>query len=97
MNSSHSLYSLLQRYFPTANASSKTVRAWSIVFAVAWLLGNAQQGAQAQVNVLTYHNDNARTGQNLSESTLTLANVNPTQFGKLFSYPVDGYAYAQPL
>ncbi len=54
-------------------------------------------GAAAQVNVLTYHNDIARTGQNLSETILTPSNVNPTQFGKLFSQSVSGAIDAQPL
>ena len=51
----------------------------------------------AQVNVLTYQYDNTRAGRNLNEVLLTKSNVNQNQFGKLFSYPVDGQIYGQPL
>jgi uncharacterized protein (TIGR03437 family) len=51
----------------------------------------------AQVNVLTYQYDNSRAGANLNETVFTTANVNQSQFGKLFSFAVDGYVYGQPL
>jgi len=53
--------------------------------------------AAAQTSVVTYHNDNARTGQYLSEILLAPANVKPGLFGKRFSLLVDGGVYAQPL
>jgi hypothetical protein len=55
------------------------------------------QLSSSSADVLTYHNDNARTGQDLSESILTPSNVNPSSFGKLFTDAVDGYVYTQPL
>ncbi len=51
----------------------------------------------ASVEVITYHYDNARSGQNLNETVLTPANVNSTTFGKKGEFAVDGKADAQPL
>ena len=54
-------------------------------------------GGHAQVSVTTYRNDSFRTGLNPLETILTPANVRPAEFGTLFSRPVDGQVYAQPL
>jgi PQQ-like domain len=48
-------------------------------------------------DVLTYHNDNARTGWNPNEFTLTPSNVNASSFGLKFNLRVDGKVDAQPL
>ena len=57
----------------------------------------ASAGSASAAQVLASRNDDARTGANLSEVQLTVANVNAKQFGRLFSYSVEGNIYAQPL
>jgi len=53
--------------------------------------------AVSTIDVVTYHYDNLRTGQNLNETILTPANVNSTKFGLLGAFTVDGLVDAQPL
>jgi uncharacterized protein YjdB len=53
--------------------------------------------AATGVNIPTWHVDNNRSGLNAHETSLTPTNVGPSTFGKLFSLPIDGYAYAEPL
>ena len=66
------------------------------IFVLITLIG-ATKFTQAQVSVLTQKYNNARTGANLSETVLNTSNVNINNFGMLFSRPVDGQIYAQPL
>ncbi|HUJ96006.1 MAG TPA: immunoglobulin domain-containing protein [Terriglobales bacterium] len=51
----------------------------------------------SSVDVITYHNDVGRTGQNTSETVLTTTNVNEATFGKLNFLSMDGLVDAQPL
>lgn len=53
--------------------------------------------AASPTDVLTYHNDNSRSGQNLTESVLTPSTVNSTRFGLLRVLPADGRVDGQPL
>ncbi len=50
-----------------------------------------------RTDVVTYKDDAARTGQNLTESVLSLTNVNSTRFGQLRFLAADGKVDAEPL
>src|SRR5579863_8311470 len=67
------------------------------VFLVVFLAGLLPGLTWAQADVVTQHYDASRTGLNPNEVILTHANVNSKQFGKLFSQPVNGKIFAQPL
>jgi hypothetical protein len=77
-----------------AEGASLAVTALCVVISVAF--------ASAQVSVTTWHNDNWRTGQNTSETTLTTG-ISDLNFGKLCTITLNlaqyGYeqVYAQPL
>jgi hypothetical protein len=73
------------------------MRVAALALTLGCFLGLALPAANAQVSVWTYHNDLSRDGENTNEVILNLTNVNSTTFGKLFSYPVDGCVYAEPL
>jgi hypothetical protein len=58
---------------------------------------NPPPSTTATGDVTTFKNDTARTGQFLTETTLTPANVSSTSFGLLHNTQVDGKVDAQPL
>ena len=82
-------------YAPPASAGTHSIRAASTV--------DTTKSASATIavtdlsGVATYHNNLARDGTNPQEYALTTSSVNTATFGKLFSCPVDGAAYTQPL
>ncbi len=82
-------------YAPPATAGTHTIIATSVA--------DNSKSASASVavtdlaGVFTYHNTLSRDGANTQEYALTTATVNQATFGKLFSCPVDGVTYTQPL
>jgi hypothetical protein len=58
---------------------------------------SSTSGGAATTDVLTYHNDTMRTGQYLTETVLTPANVTSASFGLLRILAADGLVDAAPL
>jgi hypothetical protein len=81
--------------FSSATAGSFTITATSV--ADSSKSASATIGVTNLASVSTYHNNLSRDGTNTREFALTTSSVTPTTFGKLFSCPVDGAVYAQPL
>jgi outer membrane protein assembly factor BamB len=70
----------------------------SLVSSALFMLSASSGAAPAgPVGIYTYHGDNMRTGWNSHETLLTPPLVASGGFGKLWSHPVDGQVYAQPL
>jgi hypothetical protein len=80
-------------YTPPGTAGTHTVT----------VVSPSQSSADATVYVVNYPGtftrdvDNIRTGLNPNETVLTPAMVNAANFGKLFSYSIDGVSDASPL
>src|SRR5664280_1712926 len=77
---------------------NRTAAAWGVFMSLCVLVSLVTPPAPAKAaDVLTYHNDNGRTGQNLNEEILSPVNVNTNHFGELWVLKTDGLVDAQPL
>jgi len=85
------------------NASKTFLRFCLLSVCLTGMIGSGVSSSQAQVavpvtrSVTTYMFDNYQSGINPNESILTPNNVKTGTFGALFTSPIDGAAYAQPL
>jgi len=82
-------------YTPPAAGGTHTVTATSDALSTA--SASASIAVTDLGGVFTFHNDLARDGVNQQEYALTSSTVTTATFGKLFSCPVDGAVYTQPL
>lgn len=87
----------------TSHSATFTARAAGSYTITATSKVDASKRAAASIGVTdlpgvaTWRNDRAHSGVNTHEYALTIQNVTSSTFGKLFSCPVDGWIYAQPL
>lgn len=69
--------------------------------AAAYSFGRSIEALESRVllsvNITSYDNENATTGVNEQETTLSPSSVNTDVFGKQYTVGVDGAVYAEPL
>lgn len=83
---------------PEGNYTPPTIPgAYTVIASLPNATGSATVEVTDFPGTLTWRNDNMRSGVNAKELALAPDTVSPSTFGKLFSCPIDGYAYAQPL
>jgi hypothetical protein len=82
-------------YTPPASAGTHSVSTVSSTNIS--VTGSAVVAVTDLAGITTYHNDVARTGENLQEYALTPTTVSSGNFGLRWSCPLDGTPYAQPL
>jgi hypothetical protein len=85
---------------PTMHITRKA--AFSVAAVLAIALSPVSSRGQANVNVVTWHNDNGRTGQNIGEQQLSISSINTKGFGRLCRIPLPSspqqeQVYAQPV
>lgn len=95
----HLLSNLETSFSNFAARTARRPRSAACLDRLLWIaaLVMAFTGVAGATDVVTYHNDLARTGQNLDETILNLKNVKSSTFGLLFTMPVDGKIDAEPL
>jgi hypothetical protein len=82
-------------YTPPSTGGTHTITATSVALSTA--SASASVAVTDLLGVFTYHNDLSRDGANTQEYALAPAMITTATFGKLFSCPVDGAVYTQPL
>jgi hypothetical protein len=80
-----------------SSVSSRFARLLKILVLLSATPGHLSAQDLPLAGVLTQRYSNARTGANLKEHVLTVASVSSTSFQKLYTIPVSGQVYAQPL